>query len=130
MKWKPQNRSRERSSENFDYDQLLSTLPEDIAAKLKLPFDIPNNADSTHQGMTEEKFWSLLETLDWTNQGDDAAVIEPTVRALSSCPTKEIYKFADMLSEKLFQLDGENLPGTLAKIHIATEKDIFRAVIF
>ena len=116
VKWKPQVDAASDQSDNFDYDQLLSTLPADVAAKLQLPFDIPNlNTDSTYEGMTEEKFWSLIDTLDWENQGDDAAVIEPTVRTLAAYPAQEIYKFADLLSEKLYQLDGEEFARNIGK---------------
>jgi hypothetical protein len=81
-----------------------------------LPFDVPNlSGESAYQGMTEEKFWSLIETLDWHKQGDDSAVIEPTVRNLADSPIKEIYKFADLLSEKLYLLDGEKFARHIGK---------------
>jgi hypothetical protein len=116
VKWKPQIDPAQEQSDNFDYDQLLSTLPDDVAAKLQLPFDIPNlSCDTTYEGMTEDKFWSLIDSLDWDNFGDDAAVIEPTVRKLAACPTKEIYRFADLLSEKLYRLDGEHFARHIGK---------------
>jgi hypothetical protein len=116
VKWKPQIDPAQEQSDNFDYDELLSTLPGDVAAKLALPFDIPNlSGDTTYEGMNDDKFWSLIDSLDWDNHGDDAAVIEPTVRKLAACPTKEIYRFADLLSEKLYKLDGEEFARHIGK---------------
>lgn len=56
--------------------------------------------------MGEEKFWSLISSLDWSNAGNDDAVIEPVVRALADMQQDAIPAFYDLLSEKLFLLDG------------------------
>lgn len=58
------------------------------------------------EGMTEERFWQLIGLLDWSEQGDDEAVIEPLVKALIGSPVRHIYEFDDILSRKLFLLDG------------------------
>ena len=55
-------------------------------------------------GLTEEQFWSLIECLDWSNAGDDNAVIQPLVSQLATMPLRYIYEFQDILSEKLFKL--------------------------
>ncbi|HEY9757820.1 MAG TPA: DUF4240 domain-containing protein [Oculatellaceae cyanobacterium] len=117
VKWKPQIDTANDQSDNFDYDQLLSNLSGDVAAKLALPLDIPSFTGDVpvNEGMTEEKFWSFIDLLAWDNQGDDSAVIEPAVRTLATCPTKEIYKFADLLSEKLYLLDGEDFARNIGK---------------
>jgi transcriptional regulator with XRE-family HTH domain len=60
----------------------------------------------SNEGMTEERFWQLIGLLDWSKQGDDAAVIEPLVKALTDSPVRHIYEFDDILSHKLFILDG------------------------
>ena len=57
--------------------------------------------------MTDEEFWDLINLLDWDNEGDDEAVVEPLVKALSHKSEEEIFSFEEILSEKLFQLDGE-----------------------
>lgn len=56
-------------------------------------------------GLTEEQFWSLIEMLDWSKEGDSSAVIEPAVEQLSKSPLRNIYEFQDLLSEKLYRLD-------------------------
>lgn len=48
----------------------------------------------------------MISLLDWSKQGDDDAVIEPLVKALADSPVRHIYEFDDILSSKLFFLDG------------------------
>jgi hypothetical protein len=117
VKWKPQIDTLSEQVDNFDFDQLLSNLSSDVAAKLQLPLDVPNLSTENlpPEGMTEEKFWSLIYLLAWENQGDDSAVIEPAVRMLATFPIREIYQFADLLSEKLYQLDGEQFARHIGK---------------
>lgn len=55
--------------------------------------------------LTEDGFWQLIELLDWENEGDDNAVIEPLVQALANLPISNIHQFADILAEKLWLLD-------------------------
>lgn len=56
--------------------------------------------------LTEDQFWDLIALLDWSKEGDDEAVVEPLVRALADGPIRQIYDFADILSQKLYALDG------------------------
>jgi hypothetical protein len=57
--------------------------------------------------MDEALFWSLMARLDWEKLGDDDAVLHPLVQALSRLPEIEIFRFDDILAEKLYALDGE-----------------------
>jgi hypothetical protein len=61
----------------------------------------------TPDGLTETEFWALIGQLDWSKTGDDDAVIAPVVQALSKAPFRHICEFADILSHKLYILDGE-----------------------
>jgi len=56
--------------------------------------------------MNEERFWNIVSLLDWSKEGNDDAVIEPAVRELSRLPESAIRSFYDLLSEKLYLLDG------------------------
>ena len=56
--------------------------------------------------MNETQFWQLISKFDLEKEGDDAAVIEPCVQALSGMPEIAICDFYDLLSEKLYLLDG------------------------
>lgn len=63
-------------------------------------------SDRLHEGITEARFWELIGLLDWREEGNDNAVIEPVVDALASGPSRNIFEFDDILSRKLFLLDG------------------------
>lgn len=58
-------------------------------------------------GMTEAAFWNIIALLDWEKSGDDEAVLLPAIEALSQFSKESIKKFKDILSEKLYLLDGE-----------------------
>ncbi len=54
---------------------------------------------------TEADFWKAIGLLDWTREGDDEKVVEPLIDFLAEEPIAHIYRFSDILSEKLWQLD-------------------------
>jgi hypothetical protein len=54
----------------------------------------------------ENWFWAAIERLDWNQEGNDAQVIQPLVQYLASQPLHLIFRFADILSEKLYRLDA------------------------
>jgi hypothetical protein len=59
------------------------------------------------EGLTDAHFWGLIAQLDWSKAGNDDAVIAPVINALSKKSFRHIIDFADMLSHKLYLLDGE-----------------------
>lgn len=63
--------------------------------------------------MDEDFFWSLIASLDWKKTGDDDAVIEPVVAALAGMPEADIFRFDDILAEKLHALDGEKYASNI-----------------
>jgi len=66
--------------------------------------DMPDAATS----MNEVLFWDIISLLDWSKEGNDDAVIEPSVRELCTLPESSILSFYDLLSEKLYLLDGRD----------------------
>jgi hypothetical protein len=67
----------------------------------------PKSRESRAGAMDENLFWSLIATLDWKQTGDDDAVVEPVVAALAGMHEADIFRFDDILAEKLHALDGE-----------------------
>lgn len=59
--------------------------------------------------LSEETFWEIIDLLDWDQEGDDEAVLEPVVAHLAKLPVSLIYQFLDKLSEKLYQLDTRQI---------------------
>jgi len=57
--------------------------------------------------MNEDVFWELIAKLDWAKTGDDEAVIRPVVKALAKRSVEDIFRFHDLLAEKLHAIDGE-----------------------
>ncbi len=55
--------------------------------------------------MNEEIFWDIIELFDWDKTGDDDDVLEPACQALTKQDNEAIFKFDDILSEKLHALD-------------------------
>jgi hypothetical protein len=58
--------------------------------------------------LTEKDFWAIIGLLDWSKEGEDSLVIEPAIHALQQESLSYIYRFADILSEKLWYLDTRN----------------------
>jgi hypothetical protein len=54
---------------------------------------------------TNDDFWNLINLLDWVSEENDEKVVEPVVNNLASLPLSHIYRFSDILAEKLWQLD-------------------------
>ncbi|MEZ5044367.1 MAG: DUF4240 domain-containing protein [Saprospiraceae bacterium] len=64
------------------------------------------NQDRNKGPLSEDYFWEIISLLDWSKEGDDEAVVEPAIARLASGPVRHILEFADLLSEKLYNLDG------------------------
>jgi hypothetical protein len=54
---------------------------------------------------TEADFWNAINVLDWSNEEDDSQVVVPLINYLAQQPLAHLYRFSDILSEKLWQLD-------------------------
>jgi hypothetical protein len=55
--------------------------------------------------MDETTFWDIIGRFDWDQTGDDDAVLEPACAALALLDEESIFKFDDILAEKLHALD-------------------------
>ncbi len=57
--------------------------------------------------MDEERFWHIIELLDWQQEGNDEAVLAPAIAALGQFSETAIRTFADIQAKLLCQLDGK-----------------------
>ncbi len=55
--------------------------------------------------MDENTFWEIIAFFDWDETGNDDAVMEPACKALSAMDEDAIFRFDDILAEKLHALD-------------------------
>ncbi|MEM8528303.1 MAG: DUF4240 domain-containing protein [Bacteroidota bacterium] len=80
--------------------------------------------DKTEQSFSETSFWKVIEQLDWeATEAND--VLAPAVQYLSYFSSDHILKFYDLLSEKLYLLDGEQYADFSVQ-----EEDSFSADLF
>lgn len=63
------------------------------------------NQDKDKAPLSEQRFWDIISLLDWTKECKDEEVLAPAITELANGPVRHIYEFADILSEKLYQLD-------------------------
>lgn len=77
--------------------------------------------------MSEDKFWSLIALLDWEKTGDDAAVIDPVVKALALKSKSEICQFEERLAYLLYQLDTRAHASNIGKQSYSKETSHFSA---
>ena len=77
--------------------------------------------------MTEQEFWSIIDLLDWDEEGDDDAVLQPAVEALSRRPAAEIQAFEDILSRKLHALDTKVHAQNIGTDAYISEDEFFSA---
>lgn len=54
---------------------------------------------------SEADFWGFIALLNWSAGEDDERVVEPLVASLAEQPIAHIYRFSDLLAEKLWHLD-------------------------
>jgi hypothetical protein len=55
--------------------------------------------------MDEVQFWNIIESFDWSQQGDDQAVMQPAIDQLAQLGLDGIRMFDEILAAKLFALD-------------------------
>lgn len=89
----------------------VRALNEDLIQDLKEKYpegelSVLLNQDQLKNPLSEAQFWKIIDLLDWEKEGDDDAVLEPALAYLANEPVRHIFEFADVLSEKLYALDG------------------------
>lgn len=59
------------------------------------------------QNMTEEQFWRIIDLLDWSKGEAGNDIIKPAIEKLKEFSVGDIYRFQDILAEKLYALDRQ-----------------------
>jgi predicted DNA-binding WGR domain protein len=67
---------------------------------------IPDKPIFEYKPMNEDIFWEIISSFNWKKTGDDDAVLRPALKRLSSMTVEDIQRFAEILAEKLYKLDG------------------------
>jgi uncharacterized protein DUF4240 len=56
--------------------------------------------------MDEQQFWDIITQLDWGRKRSED-ITDPAVEALSQFSEQDIFRFEQILAEKLYAIDGE-----------------------
>lgn len=83
--------------------QLLADLRERYADR---ELEIKVSTSKSVSEFTEDNFWEIIALLDWEEE-KNSKIIAPAIKFLKNAPVKFIYQFQDILSKKLFDLDGK-----------------------
>jgi hypothetical protein len=78
---------------------LLETEDEDTLSAIEQTLE--------NQRKRSNKFWSIIDALDWSKEGNDQDVLQPAIQHLSRHTEEFILNFYDWLSEQLFHIDGQ-----------------------
>ncbi|RHW43392.1 DUF4240 domain-containing protein [Neobacillus notoginsengisoli] len=62
---------------------------------------------SKNIGMDEKEFWRIIDMFNWNHAGDDEKVIKKALKYLSKKADEDIFRFEDILSKLLYDLDGK-----------------------
>jgi hypothetical protein len=64
--------------------------------------------------MNDTVFWAIISNFAWETK-DEKLIIQPAIDILSKFPNEDIYKFNDILSEKLYLLDGPDFAANFSR---------------
>lgn len=100
---------------NIDVEDLNTNLIEEIKEKYrgaKLQIKVSHQPFKTED---EDWFWSVIAQLDWSKTGNDMAIVEPVLAYLATQSNERIFLFQDILSQKLYLLDGQKYAKNIGK---------------
>lgn len=86
---------------------------------------VPNKPVEEYRPMDEEVFWEIINLFNWDKLGDDDAVLRPAVKRLASMQIEDIHRFDDILSEKLFMLDGRRYAENIGEESYKGDSEFF-----
>ncbi|MCL2363773.1 MAG: DUF4240 domain-containing protein [Defluviitaleaceae bacterium] len=67
--------------------------------------EIPQKAAPVYKPMDEDVFWEIIDSFHWKAAGRKG-ILKPAIKKLVAMQPEDIKEFAEILAEKLYQLDG------------------------
>lgn len=89
------------------YLQKLQQQFVDKETEIEIRLAIPQQKQKRKTAMSEATFWEIIHTLAWEKPEDNDAILQPAVQQLAQYSQTAILTFHDLLSEKLYLLDGK-----------------------
>ncbi len=82
-------------------------------AKILLETDDEATLQAVEHALAEQhkrlsRYWDIIHALDWSKEGDDAAVLAPAIAQLSQFQEADILNFFDWFAGQLYRLDGRD----------------------
>lgn len=87
--------------------------------------NIPDKPILEYKPMNEDIFWEIISSFNWKKLGDDDAVLRPALKRLISMTVEDIQQFAEILAEKLYNLDGLSYASNIGDDSYKNEDDFF-----
>lgn len=92
--------------------------------------NIPEKPVAEYKPMDEEVFWQIISSFNWKKTGDDDAVLRPALKKLVSMTVEDIKLFAEILAEKLYNLDGLKYAKNIGPDSYKNENEFFSTDYF
>ena len=86
---------------------------------------IPEKKEWEYRPMDEDVFWEVIGLFNWKRKGDDDAVMRPAFNRLVSMTVDDIKMFAEILSKKLYDLDGMVYAQNIGEYSFKGDDDFF-----
>ena len=95
------------TSINFPLRTLNDTVIKDLKEKYpEAEIRLELHPKTTQTALSEAHFWAIVDKLNWENEEENEAILEPAIAYLAAQSVRHIFEFADLLSEKLYALDA------------------------
>lgn len=113
-------------------DECSKEIEKLIREKLKKDYqetndkaNIPDKPILEYKPMNEDIFWEIISSFNWKKTGDDDAVLRPALKRLVSMTVDDIQQFAEILAEKLYNLDGLVYASNIGPDSYKSEDEFF-----
>jgi hypothetical protein len=78
-----------------------------------------------NSGMDENEFWKIIDMFEWKHAGDDEKILKKAINHLSKRSDEDIYRFDDILSKLLYDLDGKEYAKNIGEGAYIDEDNYF-----
>jgi Protein of unknown function (DUF4240) len=79
--------------------------------------------------LTEDTFWEIIATFDWSRRTEDA-VVRPAMERLAAGPVRDIRQFEEIMSRHLYEIDGKRWAREIGKYAWRGDDEFFSVDLF
>jgi len=100
---------------NDTYLQKLQQQFTDKETEIEIRLAVHKESDEQQVSMDETNFWEIIHSLAWEKSGNNDAILQPATKKLAQYSKTAILEFHDLLSEKLYLLDGKKFADNASR---------------